>query len=255
MKRITLCADDFAQSEAIANGILQLVAAGRVQAVSCMTNSAAWPVMAPRLKGCDTSCQAGLHFNLTHGFGRPSEPVSRLMLRSLLSTLDLTEIRRGFIAQWLAFEEHFGSPPAFVDGHQHVHGFPGIRRVVIEETLKRNPMAWVRVPHAGGLTPKALVLQAMTASLPRQLRQAGLRGNARFAGFRPYHNDFNFARFFRHILTKIKDGTLVMCHPGLAADDPSDPIAGCRQAELDYLMSDQFTADMANAGVRAAAMS
>ena len=57
-------------------------------------------------------------------------------------------------------------------------------------------------------------------------------------------------RFFRDLLSSAGDPTLVMCHPGLAADDPTDPIAHCRQAELDYLLSDQFTADLAaaNAG-------
>jgi hypothetical protein len=41
-----------------------------------------------------------------------------------------------------------------------------------------------------------------------------------------------------------------MCHPGKSADDPRDPIGGCRQEELDYLLSEQFTSDLAIAGFR-----
>jgi predicted glycoside hydrolase/deacetylase ChbG (UPF0249 family) len=42
MKRIVLCADDFGQSAAISQGILQLVQAGRLSAVSCMTEADSW---------------------------------------------------------------------------------------------------------------------------------------------------------------------------------------------------------------------
>ena len=266
MKRLTLCADDFGQSAAISNGILQLVAAGRLQAVSCMTEAPAWPAMAHRLKALGSSHQTGLHFNLTHGFAdsaqqseprsagcsrraqhglpAPAQAVGPLMLRALLHRLDPAAVRRRFVHQRLAFEAHYGQPPAFVDGHQHVHAFPLIRRIVIEETRQRNPAAWLRVPHASGLLPKVLALRALTAGLAASARSAGLASNVRFAGFRPFRADFDFAGFFRRILHTAGDSTLVMCHPGLAAADPADPIAHCRQAELDYLLSDQFAADL-----------
>ena len=277
MKRITLCADDFAQSAAISAGILQLVAAERLQAVSCLTESPEWPDMAQRLKALGTSHQTGLHFNLTHGFQgttlakcrveqaqgttlakcrvepdsqEPAQALGPLMLCALLHQLDPATIRRRFVQQWQSFENHYGHPPAFVDGHQHVHAFPMIRRIVIEETRHRNPSAWLRVPHATGLMPKVLVMRALTAGLAASVRNAGLASNARFAGYRPFRDDFDFARFFRHLLTKISGATLVMCHPGLAAEDPADPIARCRQAELDYFLSDQFPADLAAADVR-----
>lgn len=254
MKRISLCADDFAQSAAISAGILQLVAAGRLQAVSCLTESDEWPEQARRLRALDSGSQAGLHFNLTLGFDPPGQPVTRLLLRALLRRVDAATVRRRFVCQWLAFEAHYGRPPAFVDGHEHVHAFPVIRRVVIEETRRRNPAAWLRVPHAAGLMPKVLVMRALSAGLPADIGNAGLAGNARFAGFRPFHRDFDFAAYFRRLLATCGDATLVMCHPGQAADDPADPIAHCRQAELDYLLSDQYPADLAAAGVAPGAL-
>lgn len=250
MKRITLCADDFGQSVAISSGILQLVAAERVQAVSCMTESNIWPKMAYRLKALDPKQQIGLHFNLTHGFNRPNRRVTLLILRALLRQLDPCEIRRQFVQQWLAFEDHYGQAPEFVDGHQHVHALPIIRRIVIEETHQRNPRAWVRVPHSGGLMPKEVMLRTMTTGFSVDLKNAGIVSNARFAGFRRYCRNFDFARFFQHLLATVGDDTLVMCHPGKSADDPRDPIGGCRQEELDYLLSEQFTSDLAIAGFR-----
>ena len=274
MKRLTLCADDFGQSEAISRGILQLAAAGRLQAVSCLTESLGWPAMALRLTALGGNHQAGLHFNLTHGFATPAQVLDSgatlakcrvagdaqppgsglgpLMLRALIGQLDADTLRRRFNEQWLAFEAYYGQSPAFVDGHQHVHAFPQIRRIVIEETRRRNPSAWLRVPHASGFRPKVLVMRAMTAGLASNVKNAGLASNTRFAGFRPYCRGFDFARFFRRLLTNIGDSTLVMCHPGLAAEDPSDPIAHCRQEELDYFLSEQFGSDLAAAGVSGA---
>ena len=230
--------------------------------------------MALRLKALGGNHQTGLHFNLTHGFATSaqgvdsvatlakcravdelhpsSQAVGTLMLRALAHQLDGAGIRRRFIEQWLAFESYYGQPPAFVDGHQHVHAFPQIRGIVIEEIRQRNPSAWLRVPHASGFRPKVLVMRAMTAGLASNVKIAGLASNTRFAGFRPFCRGFNFALFFRRLLTTIDDSTLVMCHPGLAAEDPTDPIAHCRQVELDYFLSEQFGRDLAAAGVRGA---
>ena len=249
MKRITLCADDFAQSLPISEGILELVAANRLGAVSCMTDSPFWPEMAERLNAMNTSVQAGLHFNLTHDFAGSHLSVLELMKDSLTSNLNIPVIRSSFIRQWDTFEKHYGQPPEFVDGHQHVHAFPGIRDVVLEETVKRNPHAWVRLPITSDLSIKGLVLRGITCGFERAVHRAGLAFNPHFSGFRPYKGGFDFGRFFRKILASGEDETLVMCHPGLAADDSTDPISSFRQAELDYLKSPDFLTDVIQNGV------
>ena len=140
--------------------------------------------MSQHLKALGTSHQTGLHFNLTHGFAAPAQAVGTLILRALLHRLDAASVRQRFVRQWHAFEAYYGQPPAFVDGHQHVHALPLIRRIVIEETRQRNPHAWLRVPHACGFQPKVLVMRALTAGLAASARHAGLACNVRFAGFR-----------------------------------------------------------------------
>ena len=249
MKRIILCADDFAQSLPISEGILELVAADRLGAVSCMTDSALWPEMAVRMKSLNTSAQAGLHFNLTHDFEGSHLSILELMKDSLTSNLNIKVIRGLFIRQWDSFEEHYGQPPEFVDGHQHVHAFPGIRKVVLEETAKRNPHAWVRLPITSALSIKGIIIRGITCGFERAVHRAGLAFNPHFSGFRPYRGRFDFGRFFREILANSEDETLVMCHPGRAADDSTDPISSFRQAELDYLKSPAFLTDVTQNGV------
>lgn len=249
MKHITLCADDFAQSIRISEGILQLVTAGRLGAVSCMTDSPAWPEMAARLKAVPGHHQAGLHFNLTHNFNGTHGSISHLLLDSLKNNLNPHVIRSFFIRQWDAFVKHYGQPPAFVDGHQHVHVLPVIRNIVLEETARRNPYAWVRLPETEFPSLKGLLIRGVATGFKHCLQEAGLAFNRSFAGYRPFKASFDFAHFMRKTLATSGDGTLVMCHPGLAEDDPEDPIASSRQGELDYLGSGRFLLDLASAGV------
>lgn len=249
MKRITLCADDFAQSLPISEGILELVASDRLGAVSCMTESLFWPEMAVRMKATNTSAQAGLHFNLTHDFEGNHLSVLALMKDSLASNLNIGMIRSLFVRQWDSFEKHYGQPPEFVDGHQHVHAFPVIREVVLEETAKRNPHAWVRLPTTSALSIKGLIIRGITSGFESAVHRAGLAFNPHFSGFRPYRGGFDFGQFFRKILASSEDDTLVMCHPGRAADDSTDPISSFRQAELDYLKSPAFLTDLTQNGV------
>ncbi|HEY8992116.1 MAG TPA: ChbG/HpnK family deacetylase [Luteolibacter sp.] len=253
MKRLTLCADDFAQSAAISGGILRLVEAGRLNAVSCLSESPRWPRDARALLAVPEQPAIGLHFNLTLPFGQSERRVTPLLAASLLGGIDRGWVLRRFDAQWRAFVETAGRVPDFVDGHQHVHAFPGVREGVIERLAELAPGCRVRslAPPPGLPRPplKERVLAAVARDLPGRLAEAGLRTNRGFAGFRPYRGEFAFGETFRRWLAVCPDDTLVMCHPGLPADDPRDPIARCRPGEFDYLMSDAFVADLLEAGV------
>lgn len=253
MKRFTLCADDFAQSPAISAGILRLVETGRLQAVSCLTESPRWKTDACALLAVAGGCAIGLHFNLTLPFGQTGRRVSPLLAQSLARVIPDAWVRRRFDEQWEAFVRVTGRFPDFVDGHQHVHVFPGIRDVVVERLHDFVPSCRVR-----SLTPpfalrempaKEHFLGRIARPLPRLLAEAGLATNRFFAGFRPYREGVDFGAKFRHWLAVCPDDTLIMCHPGLPAKDSSDPIAGCRPGEFDYLASREFLADASAAGV------
>jgi predicted glycoside hydrolase/deacetylase ChbG (UPF0249 family) len=65
MKKIVLCADDYNQNAAISGGIIDLVAKGRLSAVSCFSTLPQWEQNAKRLLPYQHKVDIGLHFNLT----------------------------------------------------------------------------------------------------------------------------------------------------------------------------------------------
>lgn len=243
MKRMTLCADDYGQSPEISAGILKLLSMDRLQAVSCMTESPDWPAAARALRERPGEYETGLHFNLTHPFSQAGRSISSVMKEAWLRQMDPVEVARRFDSQWQTFVREMGSPPDYVDGHQHVHAFPVIRKVVAQRVKALSSNAWVRTPDGWGAAPKTLVLAWASRGLRRTLGAESLATNPGFAGLRPYEPGFDFRRAFWKWLTESPDGTLVMCHPGLPSQDVRDPIRDCRPLELAYLTSDDFADD------------
>ena len=64
---LALCADDFALSPAVSQGILEALAAARLTATSAMTTQASWPEAARAFRTLAPQADLGLHFNLTLG--------------------------------------------------------------------------------------------------------------------------------------------------------------------------------------------
>jgi predicted glycoside hydrolase/deacetylase ChbG (UPF0249 family) len=138
-------------------------------------------------------------------------------------------------AQFARFEAAVGRPPAFVDGHQHVHSLPGVRPIMLEETARRAPDAWVRDcmdrPSSIWSRPfpgKAIASALHSQGLKRDAAAHRLQCNDSFAG----HYDFGerFAAFFPQFFRKPGRRHLVMCHPG-AGRLENDRIAEARPRE------------------------
>ena len=71
-----------------------------------------------------------------------------LLRRAFTGRLAPAELRAEIERQLDAFEAAFGAPPAFVDGHQHVHVLPAIRPALLG-ALKARGLAgklWLRDP-------------------------------------------------------------------------------------------------------------
>ena len=66
-KSITLCADDYALSHGVSVGILEALRAGRLSAVSALTNGPRWPALGRDLARGEFDADVGLHLNLTLG--------------------------------------------------------------------------------------------------------------------------------------------------------------------------------------------
>jgi len=259
MKTLALCADDFGQSAAIDAGVLRLLALGRLTAVSCLSGGTAWRVDASRLLAVAGSAQLGLHFNLTEG--RPLAPslasvwpkfpaLGRLIVRAHLGALPGGALADELAAQLAAFSAAAGRPPDYLDGHQHVHALPGVRRLVLDAAEALRPQPALRsTAQLAGRGFKRHVIQATGGrELGRELAARGLRHNTLLLGAYDFRADYR--PLMRQWLAEAPaQGGLLFCHPGEAADDPGDPIGAARARELAYLAGDDFAQDLAAAGV------
>lgn len=259
-KTIVLCADDFGLNQGISQGILKLVEAGRLSAVSCMVNMPDFIISSQKLLALEKQVQVGLHFNLTEGYllSLPETScfsLNELLIKTHLALIPLSLIAEEFKQQLAKFVQVLGRLPDFIDGHQHVHQFPRIRQVILdlyEQQLKPHGI-FIRSTWPAISSPqyqlKARIL-ALTGgkSLQAALIKASIPHNRYFSGIYDFSSDTDYRFLFRNWLSKISDYTLIMCHPGEASSDP-DIIAPTRTIELSYFLSDEFMDDCNEYGV------
>lgn len=251
MKRIILCADDYAQSAAISQGIVQLVEQRRLSAVSCFSESEYWSQSDNRLLDYCEHIDIGLHFNLTHPFEKAAiaaQPLNRVMGLALSARIDKVQIATALHTQLDRFESVLKHRPDFVDGHQHVHVLPGIRNVVVNELIQRYGK---NLPYLRAVNPrvtmhgdfiKALVLKLLGSGFRHLAQCHHMKTNIGFGGIYSLQPEAGFAALMEQWLTSANNGDLFMCHPGAAASDISDPIGAARARELAFLQSDAFGA-------------
>jgi predicted glycoside hydrolase/deacetylase ChbG (UPF0249 family) len=137
MQRLIISADDYGYSAGYDEGILEAAAAGAVDAVSVMVRRGRVETMPLLLTGVEV----GLHLELA-----------------------ADAARRAVVGQIERFEELFGRPPAFLDGHHHCHAAPGIALIVGQAAAeRRTPVRSVSPDHRrllrrlGVRTPDLLV--------------------------------------------------------------------------------------------------
>lgn len=264
-----LCADDYALSPAVSAGIREALAAGRLSATGAMTNQPFWPQEAGRLAAVRGEAEIGVHLTLT--LGRPLGPapslasegsfpaVGQVIKAALAGRLPLDELRAEIDRQFDAFEAAMGAPPAFVDGHQHVHALPGVRDALLDAMAARGwaGKVWTRdsadratrVLRRGGETKKALVVAALTRGYAAAARRRGFSVNDGFSGFSAFDPAQDYGAAFARFLAAPGAAHLVMCHPGRVDDAlrALDPVVATRPQELDFLLSEAFPRRLAGA--------
>lgn len=247
-RRVVLCADDFGMEPSVNEGILRLVEAGRLTAVTCMVDMPSWRAGAPALSRLAGKADAGLHLDLGT---RSAAELLALALRGALGGIDEARVADRIDAQLDRFEEAFGAPPAFVDGHHHVHQLRPVRNALLRVLRRRHGD---RLPHVRNVVPlrprgtKAAIVAGLGARpLLRRLEAEGFPHNADFAGVYDLSARSDFPGLLRGWLGDLADRGLLMCHPGLPGEEPA---ASARGAELRHLESDRFASDVAAAGVR-----
>ena len=262
-RRIVLCADDYGISPGVNRAIRDLIIRKRINATSVMVVGAALDrAEIDALQEAVTAnpdCAIGLHTTLTAPFTpltmhyRPLDggmflPLGTTLRAALLRRLDPEMIRAEIAAQLAAFARHFGRPPDYADGHQHVQIFPQVRDAFLDAVKDAAPRAWVRqcgreAPLARRLdNPKALLLDTLSATFRKRCARAGVRCNPAFAGAYDFTRQSDFAALMAQFLRGLPAGALVMCHPGFIDDMliALDPLTGQREREYAFLMSDDF---------------
>jgi len=265
-RRLVLIADDYAISPGVSEGIRALAAQRRLTGTGVMATMPHWPAEAGALRDLHGNIAVGLHFTLSdqQPIGAMPKlapngklpPVGRLLLAGLSGAVPQQEIADELDRQLDTFEKFFGAPPDFIDGHQHVHMFPGVWPTVLDAFSRRLDPArcWLRdccdVRLFGrGQLFKAGVISLVSRSASAAARRRHLRANRGFSGFYDYAAG-DLADRFRSMLAGAGDGHAMMVHPGhvdaplRAVDSLTDP----REREWAFLMSPDFPAQLAAAG-------
>lgn len=269
-----LCADDFGLTPGVNAAILDLCARGRLSAVSALVAAPAWREGAAALRAAGARFEVGLHLAFTEfpplagasslaPSGRPRGQAG-LLAAALMRRLAPGDVAREIGRQIAVFAEAMGRPPAFVDGHQHVHQFPGIGRAVVEALAAFAPShrPWLRVcaDSFGAIRRRgqglAAALSAAAAGRPlRRLAESrGIPLNDGISGFYDVRKAAFYAGIFPRFLRAMGPRHLVVCHPGHCADaaERRVPWMACREHEFAFLAGPDFAGHCARAGVRVA---
>lgn len=268
-----VCADDYGLAPGVNEAIAGLIAAGRLSATSCMVGLPDWRPGVGRLRAAlaVSPADVGLHLTLTD-----QRPLSRaprlapggrlpalgpLLARGLARQLPGDAVRDEIRAQLDAFEDAWGAPPDYVDGHQHMHLLPTVREALVEEIVRRYPAGSVyardcrerpvTVVRRGVAIPKALFLTWLGGGFARLARQAGIPMNVGFAGLHDFSGRVPFRTLMQAFLRQPGPRPLIHVHPGRvdAVLCERDGLTAPREAELAYLASGDFPEDLAAARV------
>jgi predicted glycoside hydrolase/deacetylase ChbG (UPF0249 family) len=272
MTRIWLCADDYGISPSVNAAIRDLLVRGRINATSVMTVAPSFHrAEALALQALNTTGRRvaiGLHVTLTAPFrplsdgfaplrdgAFPALPV--LLMRACLRSLNQAALTAEIARQLRAFAEHFGRPPDFIDGHQHVQLFPQVREALLTVVRRDAPATWVR--QCGRVQPfvralddrKGVLLDILSRGFRRRATALGVRTNPAFAGTYTFRDQADFADTFPQFLDRLPDGSVVMCHPGFVdlELEKLDPLTTLREQEYAFFVQDSFPGLLARHGV------
>ena len=266
-RRIWLCADDYGISPGVNRAIRDLIKRGRLNATSVMVVgpvldrdevASLQDVVAER-KTTGNRCEIGLHVTLTAPFRpltmyfRPADggmflPLGQMLRKSLARRLDREIIQSEISVQLATFKQLFGRAPDFADGHQHAQLFPVVRDGFLTVVGAYAPQAWVRqggrnLPLLQRLnTPKALLLDTLSANFRKRAARADIAFNTAFAGAYDFSRKPDFGALMQGFLQGLPDGGLVMCHPGFVDETlvALDPLTHQRESEHAFLAGEQF---------------
>ena len=262
MRNVIINADDYAMDAGVDAAILRLAEEGRVTATSAMVLAPRWPDAAHAARDA-APLSLGLHFDLTSPFaesGFTEQGLSALILRAEARLMDRGRLKREAERQLLLFDSALGAPPAFVDGHQHVHHLPGVREALLDALWDRYGGAarhiGVRIaaPRRWRGLKAAIVAATGAGGLARLAALRGHPVNSDFAGVYDFAPDANLPELWKGWTAGLQGPLpLIMCHVAMQAgeSDGSDPIRAARLREFEWLASGRFQSFLKQAALTA----
>lgn len=258
-KPIIVCADDFAIHAAASTGIAELARRGRLSATSAMVLSPRWAQDVALLSELRSQMDVGLHLDWTSAFAVAAGhglSLGAAMRRAVLGGFEQAQAVGVIERQLDLFEAHWKATPDFVDGHQHVQQFAGIREALVAVLQRRygtqavKPYLRISRAPAGLADMKSRVIAAMGADALESIAiDAYLKRATGLFGIYNFHGGASrYAVLMTQWLARAPAGAILMCHPARLAE-PGDEIGVARAQEFAYLAGDAFAASLQAAGV------
>ena len=256
MKRIQICADDYAFDAGVSRAIIECIDTGRISATSCMVLAPGWPAAAAALRERIGIADIGLHLDVNefadYSMGRS---LKGWIAAAYLGQLDQAQANRWVAEQLDAFEAAMQRAPDYLDGHQHVHQLPVLRDAVLGEMSRRYGSACAlrstRSQHWRG-AKAALIAGLGGAALRRAAGRQQLRMNADFAGVYDFDPSAVMVQLVAGWLRSLPDGGLLMAHPGAGhAVDRPDGIRAARLQERAFWLGSEAGELLAECAVEA----
>jgi predicted glycoside hydrolase/deacetylase ChbG (UPF0249 family) len=225
-----------------------LAAKGRLSATSVMVLSRRWSQDVALLQELRGRIDVGLHLDWTSDFARAAGhgcSLNAAMLKALLGGFNVAAARAVIERQLDAFEAQWKAPPDYIDGHQHVQQFAGIRQALVQAMSSRYEahQPYLRISQAPAALAgvKGRIISAMGASALRELAaQAHIPCAASLSGIYDFSGgSTRYAKLMSQWLAFASEGDIVMCHPAISAE-PGDAIGQARHWEFEYLASTAF---------------
>jgi len=253
-----VCADDFGIAAGVSRAICELIEAERLSATSCMVVSPSFREQSRWLEPLWNKVDVGLHLTLTNL--RPLSPMPRLapdsrfpslkglMRQAFLRQLSHDEIFDEVHRQITTFEDCFGNPPDFIDGHHHVHLLPIVRDVVLQVAATRlggpryvrscnDSFSTIRARNVS--VAKSILLKVLGNTLRHGIQSTKLSSNHGFSGIYNFSDAIPYSELFERFLIRMGERGLIMCHPGHVDDElyERDEVVEQREREYEYLIS------------------
>lgn len=256
-RRLNIIADDYGLSPGISSAIRELISQGRITGTGCMTLFPEWLEEARALRKLRSGSKAdiGLHLTLTDftplSGGKDAKrlpPLRGLLGASLLGSLDQAMIEAELDAQLESFVDGMGRLPDFIDGHQHVHFLPAVRRW-FETRWHRleygGRLPWLRGAPSLRLAPdnamkaKIAFVRVIAAGFDQRMKSIGFPVRGPLTGFYDWKRPEKFEGIISQLDNGFPEETVLMCHPGWIDQTLAsrDTLVAARQAEFQALIT------------------